>query len=233
MVDFENVQPANIGSLVPGECRILIFLGQNQSKVPLALSRALQPFGKDVEYLQISGIGPNAVDFHVAFYVGKLAMLHPQAQFTIVSKDTGFDPLLRHLTSLKIACNRVATLGAPSKSPSKKATPVVSLVGTKVMTATKPTTRKDVAVSFASNASGEVSKAKAASDSVATRVTEVVKRLRGLKAAKPAKLKTLQSSLRSWFKPALKQDEVGALITALRTSKKISVDGTKVVYTLG
>lgn len=86
-----------------------MFLGQNQSKVPVALSRILQPFGTDVEYLQISGSGPNAVDFYIAFYIGRLAASHPDAKFTIVSKDTGFDPLVKHLTSLKIACNRSKT----------------------------------------------------------------------------------------------------------------------------
>ncbi|HWU76620.1 MAG TPA: PIN domain-containing protein [Rhodanobacter sp.] len=227
LIDFENVQPTGIGSLVPGSCKIMIFLGQNQSKVPVALSRVLQPLGADVEYLQISGSGSNAVDFHIAFYIGRLAMSHPDARFTIVSKDTGFDPLIKHLTSLKIACNRAASLGGAAKPPSPKPTPVI-----KPVTA-KPKPAKKLVVTILSEANGGAIKKKPASTPDAARVAEVIVRLKGLKAAKPATLKTLRSSLKSWFKPALKPDEVGSVIAALQASKKISVNGTKVVYTLG
>ena len=232
LIDFENVQPTGIGSLVPGSCRIMIFLGQNQSKVPVALSRVLQPFGTDVEYLQISGSGPNAVDFHVAFYIGRLAVSHPDARFTIVSKDTGFDPLVRHLASLKIACNRAASIGGSAKLPSPKAAPVAKPAA-KAAVAAKPKPAKNVVVTILPGANGTAVKSKPASTPTTGRVAEVIARLKGLKAAKPAKLKTLQSSLKSWFKPALKPDEVASVIAALNDSKKIRVDGTKVVYTLG
>src|SRR5690606_19399178 len=43
LIDFENVQPTGVGRLVPGTCRIMLFLGQNQNKVPVELTRALQP----------------------------------------------------------------------------------------------------------------------------------------------------------------------------------------------
>ena len=233
LIDFENVQPTGIGSLVPGSCRIMIFLGQNQSRVPVALSRVLQPFGTDVEYLQISGNGPNALDFHVAFYIGRLAMSHPDARFTIVSKDTGFDPLVRHLASLKIACNRAASISGSAKLPSPKTTSVIKRATAKAAGAAKPKPAKNVAVTILPGATGTAIKSKPAATSKTARVAEVIERLKGLKAAKPAKLKTLQSSLKSWFKPALKPDEVGTVVAALQDAKKIRVDGTKVVYTLG
>ena len=39
LIDFENVQPTGVGRLVPGTCRIMLFLGQNQNKVPVELTR--------------------------------------------------------------------------------------------------------------------------------------------------------------------------------------------------
>lgn len=229
LIDFENVQPAGIGSLVPGSCKVIMFLGQNQSKVTVELSRVLQPFGKDVEYLQISGSGPNAVDFHIAFYIGRLAASHPDARFTIVSKDTGFDPLVKHLASLKITCHRAASIGSSVKLPSPKAAPMTKGTAAKAAVAAKPKPAKNVVVTIAPEATGGAIKSKAA----VAHVAEAVKRLKGLKSAKPATLKTLQSSLKSWFKPALKPDEVVSVIAALQDSKKISVNGTKVVYALG
>ena len=229
LIDFENVQPTAIGSLLPGLCKVMIFLGQNQTKVPVALSRILQPLGTDVEYLQISGSGSNAVDFHIAFYIGRLAASHPDARFTIVSKDTGFDPLNKHLVSLKIACNRVASVNCPVKSTNPNAVAPLA----KAVVASKPKPAKNVAVTILPDATEGASKKKPAVANDATRATEVVKRLKGLKAAKPATLKTLQSSLKSWFKPALKADVVASVVAALQASKKIRVNGTKVLYTLG
>ena len=229
LIDFENVQPTSIGSLVPGSCRVMIFLGQNQTKVSVELLRVLQPLGADVEYLQISGSGSNAVDFHIAFYIGRLAASHPDARFTIVSKDTGFDPLIKHLVSLKIACNRDASACGPAKSPSKTEAKSVA----KAAVASNPKPAKNVVVTILSDRKEGATKTNPAAASDAARLTDVIKRLKGLKAAKPATLKTLQSSMKSWFKPALKLDEVASVVAALQASKKIIVNGTKVLYTLG
>ena len=88
-------------------------------------------------------------------------------------------------------------------------------------------------VTILPDANGGAVKTKPAAASNAARVTEVTARLKGLKAARPATLKTLQSSMKSWFKPVLKADEISSLVAALQASKKISVEGTKVRYTLG
>lgn len=126
LIDFENVQPTGVGRLVPGACRIMLFLGQNQNKVSVELTRALQPFGTDVGYVSISGNGPNAVDFHIAFYIGHMAENHPGAKFIIVSSDTGFDPLVRHLTgTLKIGCRRIEALPAQAAGKGAEAVPMV------------------------------------------------------------------------------------------------------------
>ena len=50
----------------------------------------------------MSGNGPNALDFHIAYYVGELAAKDPNGYFHIISKDTGFDPLIKHLKLKKI-----------------------------------------------------------------------------------------------------------------------------------
>ena len=66
--------------------------------------------GDSAQYIKISGNGRNALDFHIAFYVGQLAMAEPSARFYIVSKDQGFDPLIEHLKTKGIAAARVADL---------------------------------------------------------------------------------------------------------------------------
>ena len=74
------------------------------------MARALQAFGPDVEYIQVDGNGTNALDFHIAYYIGRLATEYPDAYFHIISKDTGFDPLIKHLKGHKIFCQRSAAV---------------------------------------------------------------------------------------------------------------------------
>ncbi len=111
LVDFENVQPSNVGALTGTDKRVKVFVGAGQTKVPLELARALQGLGDKAEYIQVSGNGSNALDFHIAFYIGKLVGEHPGASFHIVSKDTGFDPLIKHLSGLTIDCKRTSAFG--------------------------------------------------------------------------------------------------------------------------
>lgn len=90
-IDYENVQPESIAGLEKGNFSILLFLGANQSKINTQLARSLQPLGSRVEYIVLSGNGKNALDFHIAYYIGERAAIEPDAYFHIVSKDSGFD----------------------------------------------------------------------------------------------------------------------------------------------
>ena len=82
LIDYENVQP-DITSLLNGEAfKIKVFVGAAQAKVPLELARTLQAFGPDAEYIQIEGRGSNALDFHIAYYLGQLAAAFPDAVFS-------------------------------------------------------------------------------------------------------------------------------------------------------
>ena len=65
------------------------------------------------------------------------------------------------------------------------------------------------------------------------RFTEhAIERLKGMKAARPATLKTLTSSLTSWAKPEPGAAAVAQVLASLRERKMIVVKGTKVSYRL-
>jgi len=123
LIDHENVQPESLPQANGGQFKVKVFLGSHQTKVSVGLARALQALGADaVEYITIEGNGRNALDFHIAFYLGGLAAEYPDAYFHIVSKDTGFDPLIKHLRSRKLHVQR---------SPSVADMPLVKLVNSK------------------------------------------------------------------------------------------------------
>jgi hypothetical protein len=110
LIDLENVQPENLGLLTGGQFKVKVFAGGQQKTVQIDMAQALQPFGADAEYVRIEGHGKNALDFHIAYYIGRLAVECPGAFFHIISRDAGFDPLIRHLKLKKVFCLRWASV---------------------------------------------------------------------------------------------------------------------------
>jgi len=121
LIDFENVQPKDLAQLRGRPFKTKVFCGANQTKVPFDLAAELQPLGPDAEYIRIQGTGPNALDFHIAYYIGRLSTEIPSATFHIVSKDKGFDPLIKHLKTQNITCHLLSSLsdipGPPAPAP--------------------------------------------------------------------------------------------------------------------
>ncbi len=112
LIDYENVQPKNLALLRAEHFRVKVFLGASLAKLPVDLATAMQALGSRAEYVRISGNGPNALDFHIAYYIGRISAEDAEPYFHIISKDTGFDPLIAHLKDKGIGCKRSATLDA-------------------------------------------------------------------------------------------------------------------------
>jgi hypothetical protein len=110
LIDFENVQPDSLQLLALEHVRVLLFIGANQAKLPFETVAAMQKLGARAEYVKIAGNGSNALDFHIAYYIGVLAASEPSAYFHIVSKDSGFDPLIQHLKGKKVFASRVKAI---------------------------------------------------------------------------------------------------------------------------
>lgn len=106
LIDYENVQPIDLALLRDGPFKVRVFLGPNQSKIPVSLASALQALGRDAEYIALETSGSNALDFHIAYYVGVLSSQEPSAFFHIISKDSGFDPLIKHLKGKGVLAHR-------------------------------------------------------------------------------------------------------------------------------
>ena len=96
---------------------------------------------------EISGTGPNALDFHIAYYIGRLSVEEPGAFFHIVSRDKGFDPLIKHLRAHKILSARTESIAeipfvknGARKPPAERAETFIATL--KRPEVTKPRTEK-------------------------------------------------------------------------------------------
>ena len=153
LIDFESVQPESLVPLADDHFKVLVFVGASQAKLPFEVAASLQQLGPRAEYIKISGNGPNALDFHIAYYIGKHAAADPTAYFHIVSKDTGFDPLIQHLKSKGVFAGRVKSVtdiplvkAATAKSPAERLH--VALSWLQQTKASKPRTVKTLSSSI-------------------------------------------------------------------------------------
>ena len=99
LIDFESVQPKSLSLLADERFRVYVFIGPGNARLPRDVVLSVQAFGRRAEYVELEAAGRNALDFNVAYYLGKLVSADPSGFFHVISKDKGFDPLILHLKS--------------------------------------------------------------------------------------------------------------------------------------
>ena len=101
LIDYENIQPdaAQFAALDESQCHIWLFIGKIQKTLPIELCEALCRFGKNAHIIRIAKTGKNALDFYLAYYLGKISEQDKDAIICIFSRDTGFDVLVEHMES--------------------------------------------------------------------------------------------------------------------------------------
>jgi hypothetical protein len=123
LVDYENIGKVDLGA-IPAGVRVPFFFGASQKSVPTEFLRAALKLGERFMPIDIEGQGKNALDFHIAFYLGEYLARSPEAPCVILSKDKGFDPLIKHLVKRGFAVRRANSIaealgsrGAPAAAP--------------------------------------------------------------------------------------------------------------------
>ena len=106
LIDYENVQVQSLALLKEDHFNVIIFLGKTNTKLDKSLVIQIQQRGEKARYVELETSGKNALDFHIAYYIGVLSSSDPTGFFHVISKDTGFDPLLQHLKNKKILAAR-------------------------------------------------------------------------------------------------------------------------------
>ena len=132
-VDFENVHQVDLSVIGAKSVNFTLLLGAKQTKLDAGLVEKLMEHAASVQLVRLASSGKNALDFTLAYYVGRTVSANPAAYIHIVSKDTGFDPLIEHLRSRRINAHRhdsfeTLTFGGTAKAASvaSKAEPAVS-----------------------------------------------------------------------------------------------------------
>lgn len=109
LVDFENVQQVDLPRFADN-LHMIIFTGASQKSIPIELVKNLQRLGNRVDWQKVEGNGNNALDFFIACQLGRVLERSPQTVCIVLSKDKGFDPLLRHLSKNGLKCSRITSV---------------------------------------------------------------------------------------------------------------------------
>jgi hypothetical protein len=109
LVDYENIGKIDLAA-IPDGVRVPFFFGASQRTVPTEFLKAALRLGERFVPIDIEGQGKNALDFHIAFYLGEYLARAPDTACVILSKDKGFDPLVRHLTRRGFAVRRANSM---------------------------------------------------------------------------------------------------------------------------
>lgn len=105
-VDFENVHQVDRSVIGSKSVCFTLLLGARQTKLDVALVEKLMEHAASVQLVRLTSSGRNALDFTLAYYLGRAVLSDPSGYFHIVSKDTGYDPLIAHLRSRHIHAHR-------------------------------------------------------------------------------------------------------------------------------
>jgi len=133
-VDYENVHavdPAIIGSKT---VHVTLLLGAKKTKLDATVVEKLMQHVSTVEMIRLTSSGRNALDFALAYYVGRAVLADPCGYFHIVSKDKGYDALIEHLRGKHIHIRRhesFATLTSSAAAKTSAATSPVAVPAAK------------------------------------------------------------------------------------------------------
>jgi hypothetical protein len=120
LIDDENVPNLDLSSIEGKTAHVILLLGRKRTKLPVEQMLAMMQHAASAQLIRLEQQGKNALDFVLAFYLGRAVQMHPGAYFHLVSKDTGYDSLIEHLESQHIRIHKHAdastlTFGPPNK----------------------------------------------------------------------------------------------------------------------
>jgi hypothetical protein len=120
-VDYENIHQMDPDIIGRKSVTVTLLVGAKQTRMDLTVVEKLMEHAASVHMVRLTATGRNAVDFVLAYYLGRAVLADPMAYFHIVSKDKGFDPLIEHLRSRHIHAYRhddftTLTFSGPAKT---------------------------------------------------------------------------------------------------------------------
>jgi len=208
-IDFENVHDFDPVVVGGRNISLTLLVGAKQTKLNVALVEKLLQHAGSVQFVRLASSGRNALDFTLAYYLGRAAAADPGGQFHIISGDKGFDPLVEHLQSRNIRAFRHGNLSALT---------VAGMPRTQASNPAPPPTAKVIPKSKTAP------KSKPADSSRKDRMTAALALLNKVPVNRPKRHASLLSHLKAHLGKATSEAEVKSLIEDLQQAGHLSVN---------
>lgn len=223
-VDFENVHQVDLTLIGAKAVSFTLMVGAKQTKLDSDLVEKLMAHSSSVQLVKLKSSGKNALDFALAYYLGRAALADPTAYFHIVSKDGGFDPLIEHLRARHIHVHRHASCAELTFTwPGKKAPmaePIVEKIAVKKVAAKKVAKK----VTTKTAAKKVAKKAEEKMDPVETWKERVLKDFKEHPKAQPKKRKALIAKVANLINKTVDGPEVQSVIARMVKAGKLKFD---------
>lgn len=105
-VDFENIQKIDLDLLAGKSARVFLVFGAGQKRIDRDILVKALKYKDQIQVIEVEQAGRNALDFVLSYYIGRESVISPDARFHILSKDKGYDALVRHLQAKDIFVER-------------------------------------------------------------------------------------------------------------------------------
>ena len=222
LIDYENVHVKSLALLKGDQFRVRVFLGKSNTKIHSELAIAMQKMGDRADYIMLESSGSNALDFHIAYYLGEFVAADPTAYFHIISKDTGFDPLVKHLKTRTVLAARTKSIEEMSCFDSAP----IAVEGA-LESPTSPAKHSNVAPPAKAKSLGGNT-----SPTPEEQIKAVKEDLNNRKSGRPATMKTLLNTIRAKIGKERPLAEAETIRDELVARNYAWVSGQKVTYKL-
>lgn len=101
-VDYENIQDIDLDLVAGKPVIVYLVFGGGPQKVAKDLAVKIHKHAGQVRLIETTLSAPNALDMVIACEIGVVSVADPGGYFHILSKDKGFDAVVRHLKEKKI-----------------------------------------------------------------------------------------------------------------------------------
>jgi hypothetical protein len=201
-MDFENLQKLD-AKLLNSEIKIIVLIGLAQEKNAIEFVKNVLQNVSSIELIKVNGKGKNALDFFIAFYLGKYFESIKDLNIIIHSKDTGYDPLIKYLDGY---CKSIKRIGLNENIKGKE----------NELKILKPKNKKQID----ENNINEIDKI----------IKYLHNQTKSQKSKLPRKVTTLENYLSTHFANKISKEKIKNIIKYMENNKHINIVNNKINY---
>lgn len=119
LIDYENVNTEGmkgIDVLTSGD-EVIVFYSEHADRLTFDLHQKINSSEAKVCYTKVTACKKNALDFQLVSYLGYLVALHPNDNFYIVSRDNGFQNVVKFWAEKQVLIAQLSEINQSQVQP--------------------------------------------------------------------------------------------------------------------